>query len=169
MNLINELQELEQRHKNGDVSSEEFSYYKAKIWKIAGLNIPNSTTEDFIQQTPNAKLELLAQLDLEWKKEKQKYMRKDRVGGKRLITKVYAIFMTLISIFLIAVSILTFTIPRVTPAFESFDVIRILYLVFMFPISIYGLWEGIQQYQKVNQYRIAFTKYQNLRDQILDS
>jgi hypothetical protein len=169
MNLIEKLQKLEQLRENGTLSLTEYTQNKTELWKKSGLVIPNSSAEDFIQQTPNEKLEVLAQLDREWKKEKQKYMRKDRVGGKRLITKVYAIFMTLISIFLIAVSIITFASPRATLAFESFDVIRILYLVFMFPVSIYGLWEGIQQYQKVGKYQIALTKYQTKRDQILRS
>jgi hypothetical protein len=169
MNLVDELQKIKQLHDNGTLSSAEYAQYKAKLWKKSGLDIPNSSSEDFIQQMPNEKLEVLAQLDREWKKEKLKFMRKDRYGNKRLITKVYAIFMTLISIFLIVVSILTFAIPRTKPAFESFDVIRILYLVFMFPVSIYGLWEGIQQYQKAGKYQIALINYQTKRDQILHS
>jgi hypothetical protein len=169
MNLIGELQELEQRFKNGKISSEEFSYYKAKLWKKAGLNIPNSSTEDFIQQASNEKLELLAQLDRDWKKEKQKFMVKDRHGNKLLASKIRAIFYTICSIFVLGMSILSFVIPRATLNFERFNIIRFLYLVFMFPASILGLWEGFKEYQKVNQYRSAFTKYQTKRDQILSS
>lgn len=134
-----------------------------------GLQMPSSNSEDFILRTSNEKLEILAQFDREWNQEKQKYMRKDRHGNKRLITKAYAIFMTLSGIFLIVLSIFTLSIPRATPALERYDVIRLGYLVFMLPVSILGLYEGVQGFQKIGKYQIALTKYQTKRDQILNS
>lgn len=162
MSISDELQKLDELHRNGALSRDEFEIAKRKV-------LEGSPSADSDQLEEIKAQNELAQLDRGWELERENYMVTGKYGNKHIPGQASSLFG---GIFLVAFGIFwTVMASSITSSgfgpgpgggFSSFfPLFGVLFILFGIGVSITG-------FIKAGKYRDAHEKYQRRRRALLD-
>jgi hypothetical protein len=144
MTLSEEIQKLEKLHRNGTLSPEEFEIAKHRV--LEGSSAESDHLEEIKTQNE------LAQVDREWRMERENYMVWGRYGHRYIPSKVSSVVW---GIFVVGFGLYWTSIATSLVGFG------ILFILFAASTSIWA-------FVKSGQYEEAQAKYQRRRHAILN-
>jgi hypothetical protein len=169
VSLVDELQKLQDLHRSGALSDEEFARAKKALLEgpsaspadpQLGRHLSDQLAEVHYQNE-------LAQIDREWQMEREKYLLTDRYGRRQVPTPgmgigvavvggVFGLFWTIVAI------ALTGSAPDVGP----FSIIKIVFPLFGVLFIVAAIAFGVHCRTRAQQYEKAFAAYQARRKRI---
>jgi Short C-terminal domain len=163
MNIADELQKLQELHRTGALTDEEFATAKAAVLaaKTTGADAPLNETAR--EQLEEMKLEnTVARLDREWQLARERYMIAGQYGNRYIPSRGVSVLMGVVvtgfGIFWIAMAMsITSNMPGIGGAFPCFGVIFILF----------GVGMSIYSFSKATQYEEEYQRYQQRRAELL--
>jgi hypothetical protein len=165
MNLADELQKLQELHRTGGLSDEEFAAAKAAVLARAPTAPESPAIDTTQQQIEELRRENeLARLDREWQMERERYMVTGQNSYRSYVpSRGASIFMGVAIvvggiIWIIFTASITSNMPG--GGFSAFPLFGILFILVGLGISIYN-------YTRANQYEEAYQRYQRRRNELL--
>ncbi len=165
MSLVDEIQKLEDLHRRGALTDEEFTRAKAAL--LAGPAAPAG--EPLGQHLSDQLAEVryqndLAQIDREWQIERQKYLLSDRYGRWQVPTAGMGIGIAIGGgLFGAFWTVMAIAITGSAPDFAPFAVAKIVFPLFGLLFIGAAIGFGIYCYRRAQQYESAFAAYQARR------
>ncbi|HEV3256358.1 MAG TPA: SHOCT domain-containing protein [Gemmataceae bacterium] len=170
MNIADEIRKLEELHRSGALTNEEFA--KAKAAVLAGAQSPAGPANHEVVSRPGgqvvsdqlAEIRLqneVARLDREWELERERYMVTSRYGARYVPSRGMSILTGAVVVgFGIIWTALASSMAGFGGAAGLFPLFGVVFIVAGVGVSIYS-------YTKATQYEQAYEGYKRRRAQIL--
>jgi hypothetical protein len=165
MGIADELQKLEQLHRRGSLSDEEFA--KAKTALLADPSGPadRELGEHLSAQLADVRSEQeLARIDREWELERQQYLVADRYGLRRVPTTGMGIGVAVVGgVFGALWTVMATAITSAAPDFGPFSIAKVVFplLGVVFIVAAVGM--GVYVHSRALKYEEAFRAYRARR------
>ncbi len=158
MNIADEIQKLQDLHRRGTLTSEEFATAKAAVLAKASGGTDPSQDPDLQSHLEEIKFQnQVAQLDREWELERDQYAIAGRYGQRYIPTKGQSLVGGMIAVLLGCIWTATAASMNV---FGLFPLFGMVFILFGIAISYSG-------YRKADQYQKAYQAYRDRREKLL--
>jgi hypothetical protein len=165
MSLVDELAKLEELHRRGALSADEFTKAKAALLGGAPAVSEQELGEHLADQLAEVKYQNeLARIDREWQIEREQYMVYGKNGRGQIATpgaSLAGAFM--MGAFGITWTVLAFSMSSGGPGDGPFRVFSCVFPLFGVLFTCFGVYMGLNAYAKAQKYQEAFAAYQARR------
>jgi hypothetical protein len=166
MSLADDLQKLEELHRNGSLSAAEFAQAKAAL--LAGPSAPadGQLGQHLADQFADVRYQNeLAQIDREWQIEQQRYLITNRYGLRQVPTAGMGIGTAVVGgVFGVFWTIVALAITGSAPDAGPFSIAKVVFPLFGVLFTGAAIGYGIYCYNRAQQYQRAFQEYQARRE-----
>jgi hypothetical protein len=157
MNIADELQKLQDLHRSGALTDEEFAAAKAAV--LAGAPAAQDSTRPGAMQEELDDLRLeneVARLDREWQLSRERYMVAGRYGNRYVPSRGQSV---LGGVIVVAFGIF-WTATAASMGAGLFPLFGVIFILLGAGMSVYS-------YSKAGEYEEAYQKYQRRRAELL--
>jgi hypothetical protein len=163
MNLSDELRKLQDLHRSGALTDDEFAAAKAAVLDKAAHEAPTADVDAVRQQVAELSLDnAVARLDREWQLEREQYMIWGKYGARQVPTRS----MSIVAGVIVAAFGTVWTVMALSFAGNAggfADVFPMFGIVFI----LGGIGVAAYTYSKSVKYENAFQDYRRRREQLL--
>lgn len=172
MNLIDELAKLDQLHKSGSLTSDEFQLAKSRILNSEELPVNNDSISDDLHTDDLHIANLLSQLDREWEIERERYMIMGKYGQKfipdRTTSLVGAVVIATFGVLWTCVAIgMGFVGGGILGSNILLRLVSVIFPLFGILFTAFAVYMGLNGVKKAEAYEKAQTQYRSRRRAIL--
>ncbi len=168
MSLADDLQKLEELHRNGSLNAAEFAQAKAALLTGSQAPTDGQLGQHLSEQLADVRYQNeLAQLDRAWQIEQQRYLIADRYGRRLVPTPGMGIGGAVIGgVFGVFWTIMAFAITGSAPDVGPFSVAKVIFPLIGVLFTGAAIGYGIYCYNRAQQYQRAFQAYQTRREAV---
>jgi hypothetical protein len=166
MSLADDLQKLEELHRNGSLNASEFAQAKAALLANPNAPVDGQLGQHLSDQLADVRYQNeLAQIDRQWQIEQQRYLIADRYGRRHVPTPGMGIGGAVVGgIFGVFWTIMAFAITGSAPDAGPFPIVKVVFPLFGVLFTGAAIGYGIYCYNRAQQYQQAFQAYQARRE-----
>lgn len=168
MGLADELQKLEQLHRSGSLSDEEFAKAKAALLANPSTPADQHVSQHLSDQLAEVRYQNeLTRIDREWQIEQQQYLVGDRYGRRQIPTAGMGIGTAVVGgVFGLIWTVMAVSITGSGPDFGPFAISKVVFPLFGVVFIAAAIGWGMYCHARAQKYEEALRAYQARRSKV---